>query len=1511
MKLPEAGMKIHIDADGKQYYILSKAGTYTGVMFGDIDGKLLKTDKITVKKNNYTMDTNIYWYLSDLVGKKDGSVSCFINYKSILREDLGKYPPVEGDLEFGRNDVYLNRVGSHQLFDYVGGDKDKVTVAQVFEFDKNVVIANAALKNEELSKHKDIIRGQSVTYKLELHNTSEEYSMDITGAYDMLPQTYGRFEWSKDNVSMKAISSLPEGNTTADVWRISDKNRAGEETGRYYIYWNDSETDETAAKIKLKPNESLYIYVTLTFPLDQAVWSEYENDTFDNGNKLINSFYVGDRQASVEHQIKASGEGMLQKGVYGVYRRNEGTSNDIQVVNSGDRNTYKNQALDYDVVSYYVTIYNSGNARLYLTDITDVLPKGFEYNAMFAVSDYGTGLDCYSGGDYYSSNFYKRANGKFTNYSKYLRTFPYAEGDKQDKNNLLAYVEDGDRKIQYMQAYIKEETISTTNADGEVSQKLKFSVLQKHPDATPSNTPDTYTTGNIKYDEERGLCYLEKGQALVFGYQAKILRADQTDDLANNRIAMQYYDYNDAGGFRLSHNVDVDANYADYLDSVNDGSSYLTNDLEASTGGFDGPYGGDWLTSDVALNRGRIIPGIEKTLSAVMNDKGETKPVSNGALIASSDIAVWTVTMTNDGTNSIDGYTISDEMQAPYYFTGDISYYLENGRKTKFSPTYNPRNTDSSYNNNRPTWKDTNPDALMMDVKFVDAAGNEIEKSIKELGKENVWVKFKTGEQTAQNVYELTEHTVALGEECTFTSVWAGSHDTSWNVAKQEFTVLFDVNEKGNCTLDITVRDHLPSLCIPVSGKAVLTVRTKKPASLLAYDSYVNTANLAPDQYYEADAVSKGAVIRDENDNPVSVESTSMLTLSGAYATISWKDITDNSDPTNTASSLDTSDNYIVLKWDETKEPPYSDFTYSLNVQNKCDNPLYKMVVIDNLPDKGDFAAYSSGTIARNSQFEVSLTGTDVFTVSDGENMLQRVDEPSETGELVYTAEFSVGVEFTDDDWSGKDTAQWMSFDEVNEKLASGELNMSDIRSYRIIVSGDADHGITMGGTLKVTANARISGENVKPNEIAWNNFGYKYYVSLGENKNFALSASSLNVGVKTATIPKLKKELRSPTGAYVSAERLQLGAEFIVYENKDEAQIQYKDDQDLLKKLDEGGYKFTSIKLTPDQLFDSDGDGQVVSLTDCKIFKAVKDDDGVYSFVESDEEDSTWRWIEDSKYTFVEINIPEEIVFATMNSSQKNGCTITYKPTGSYTVFCINNYNDYAMTLRKTDLETRSALSGASFARYGVLTEVPANEADERMKQLWSVNVDKYIEASQMLNEVDEKHLALSAPNAERLKAAKDKSFAEFMDVNGVLAKITDMNDAGNDFCQFYTFDNGDGTLNIYYFIDYNVTDEKGCISYIGISDDSLAFREIAAPQSYRLSYSMIVANRTAGCGETQYIDIADLRITELPMTGGSGTLIVVCTGVFLMLSSSVSIIIRAVRRRKTFSTHADINNI
>lgn len=1511
VKLPEAGLKIHTDADGNKYYILSNEGTYTGVMFGDMDGKLLKTDKITVKKNNYTMDTNIYWYLSDLVGKEGGYVSYFIDYKSILGEDFGKYQAIEGDLVFGSNYVYLNRRSSHSLYDYVGGDKDKVTVAQVFEFDKNVVIANAALENEELSKQQDISRGQSVTYKLELHNTSEEYSMDITGAYDMLPQTYGNFAWSKDNVSMKAISSLPEGNTTADVWRISDKNRDGEVTGRYYIYWNDSETDETAANIKLKPNESLYIYVTLKFPSDTAVWSGYENDTFDAGNKLINSFYVGERKASAEHQIKASGEGMLQKGVYGVYRYNQGTDKNFSIVNSGDRNVYKNQALDYDVAAYYVTIYNSGNARLYLTDITDVLPKGFSYHNMFAVSDYGSGINSPSNANnfYYYGNCYLRPNAGYgaswmPNCYSCLRTFPYAEGDKLDKNNLLAYVEDGDREIQYMQAYITEKTFSTTNADGEVQQKLKFSVLKDHPSKTTSNA-SSYTTGNIAYDEERGLCYLEKGQALVFGYNAKILRADQTDDLANNRIAMQYYDYNDAGGFRLSNNVDVDANYANYLDSVNDGSSYLTNDFEASTGGFDGPYGGDWLTSDVALNRGQIIPGVEKTLSAVMDDKGESKPVSNGALISPSDTAVWTVTMTNDGTNSIDGYTISDEMQAPYYFTGDISYYLENGRKTKFSSTYNPRGSS-----NQPTWNTTNPDALMMDVKFVDADGNEIEDSIENLGKQNVWVKFKTGEQTAQNVYELKEHTVALGEECTFTSVWAGTSasyldaDNFWGSAKQEFTVRFDVNEKGNCTLDITVRDHLPSLCIPVSGKAVLTVRTKKPASLLAYDSYVNTANLTPDQHYEADAVSKGAVIRDENDNPVSVESSSMLTLSGAYATISWKDITDNSDPTNTASSLDTSDNYIVLKWDETKEPPYSDFTYSLNVQNRCNKPLYKMVVIDNLPDKGDFAAYSSGTVARNSQFEVSLTGTDVFTVGDGENTLQRVDKPSETGELAYTVEFSAGVEFTDDDWSGNETAQWMSFEETNEKLAAGELSMRDIRSYRIIVSGDADHGITEGGTLKITANARISGESVKPNEIAWNNFGYKYYVNVSGNNNFALSASSLNVGVKTATIPKLKKELCSPTGAEVSAERLEFGAEFIVYENKDDVQIQYKDDQDLLKKLDEGGYKFTSIKLTPDQLFDSDGEGSVVSLTDCKIFKAVKDENGVYSCVESEGEDSVWKWTEDSKYTFVEVNIPEAMVFATMNSSQKNGCTITYKPTGSYTVFCINNYNDYAMTLRKTDSETRSVLSGAVFARYGVLTDVPANEADKRMEKLWSVNVDKYIEASQMVNEEDEKRLTLSAPNAERLKAAKDEGFAEFMDVNGVLAEITDMNDAGNDLCQFYTFDNGDGTLNIYYFMDYNVTDEKGSINYIGISDDLLAFREIDAPQGYRLNYSMIAVNRTADCGETQYLDIDDLRVAELPMTGGNGTLIIVCTGVFLMLSASVSIIIRAVKRRKSFSS-------
>ena len=155
------------------------------------------------------------------------------------------------------------------------------------------------------------------------------------------------------------------------------------------------------------------------------------------------------------------------------------------------------------------------------------------------------------------------------------------------------------------------------------------------------------------------------------------------------------------------------------------------------------------------------------------------------------------------------------------------------------------------------------------------------------------------------------------------------------------------------------------------------------------------------------------------------------------------------------------------------------------------------------------------------------------------------IKDPTDLSQLGYNVEFTTATEFTDDDWSGNEgSVKWYTEEQVLN--GTDGITLDDIRSFRVIISGG--NGISPGETVNINVPGKIDGTPTAY-LIAWNNFGYKYYA---ENDNSSedkvLTASTLNVGIRTAAVPKIKKVLNSNSGTPISAKEYNLKATFLVY---------------------------------------------------------------------------------------------------------------------------------------------------------------------------------------------------------------------------------------------------------------------------------------------------------------------------------------------------------------------------
>ena len=636
----EGDAEVYKSVDGNNYYLLTKEGIYENVSFGRIydstsmanvtypdglDHNTLIADKIVVKNTEKGLQTTIYWYIEKI---NEINTSRYQYYPerchgiNLIYEVLNTSKYSNAYDNYYSTTAYLGDYQGHRLVDSFGG----VSI----DIDKNIV---SSVGDEETeSKSSSVGAGDSVTYRLTIESTTD-YVATTTGSEmgDVLPLSIPDYRWSKDNVDISYSGFESVSDKSEEAWSITD---AAGSTNQQTIKWDDDFT--------IRYNEPAYIWVTLTFPADTQ-WEQYVNAY--GSTVLTNTFRVDgptNLSEAVSHVLKLDTEVVLQKGVYatGSMSGNSGDYyNESRLninTNVDSRYQYPNSTSDKAFVAYYVVLYNDGDSNLYLTDMTDIMPEGFEFRGL-ATSRRTTSSSLT--GRLYARTIVAPVVGDAHN------------GTPNSSELLFANITDNNGSDV---TYKVTQITSTINDDGTVT--ISF----------PHN--DFYS-GDISYDDTIGMSYLKPGEAIQFAYVCATGDYDETLDVSCNSIAMPIYN-------RSEGNISVgDSDITVYDNGVdaNDGDCSLINSNEAVAKGFtDTADDTQWVTSSVNVYRGGIKPGITKSLTSSESVTGIT---TNAPVVVNyNDELRWDIKAHNDGTNALVNYTITDKLPYPYMFTGDVTY---------------------------------------------------------------------------------------------------------------------------------------------------------------------------------------------------------------------------------------------------------------------------------------------------------------------------------------------------------------------------------------------------------------------------------------------------------------------------------------------------------------------------------------------------------------------------------------------------------------------------------------------------------------------------------------------------------------------------------------------------------------------------------------------------------------------------------------------------------------------
>lgn len=745
--------------------------------------------------------------------------------------------------------------------------------------------------------------GESVNYRLTLSNPND-FLITITGdnILDNLPTNGELFSWEKD-INVSLTWQEMEGVTAENVDNWSIEKDSGSYIGQYNIKWASD------TSITIQPDKNFYMYVKLDFPSDSTIWKSY--CSYMKGDKVYNTFKVYDYPDSVSHSLKGKGEVLFQKGVYSTLRYS--ISNQwIRCVETSSRVYYNNRDYTNRAIMYYVVLYNNGDNRLYLTDMQDKLPEGFTYLTLNSNNS--------SSVNQYASNSMITSNGT----SNFLVDI---------KNSSL-----DDMK------FLSVNVNCEQNSDGTLS--FKFSKIEQ------GNTA-------VKYDEIKDKLYLERGEAIAFSYICDIGLTEDSFDRAVNTIAMNYYDYLNAGVSAVSEeDITVNGKLNDKHIDQNDGTRIVEDAENVSTRyGFSGS--GKWLISDVAVSRGGIIPGITNYTDSYVDTNGNVIQYVNDAPPQAT--VNWSVKMHNSGFRSITDYTVIDTLPVRYSLTGSLNLNI--------------------YDNTQST-------AIKSFENFITV--------LSERTTDDDSIKIKTNQGS-------TEYSLPLdGTEITIPIV-----DGNKNAIY--ISISITTNDNGQEVLSIHFADK--GFSIPEDGGYVeLSLSGVNVTGQIVNTVYTNTAVLVPNKQIFS-STTQGSLVYDNNGEAlIGTTNNSPLNISFGTLTSALKEVFEINNTSNKTDS-NQSKNYITLS------DKNSEFRYVLSVENETNSTMKKLVLIDTLPKLNDTSPFDS-TAPRGSEFAVHLSENPNFeikiTYSNGTTKI--------LGSSEYEIGFKTDTSLTSSDWQGTST---------------------------------------------------------------------------------------------------------------------------------------------------------------------------------------------------------------------------------------------------------------------------------------------------------------------------------------------------------------------------------------------------------------------------------------------------------------------------------------------------------
>lgn len=321
---------------------------------------------------------------------------------------------------------------------------------------------------------------------------------------------------------------------------------------------------------------------------------------------------------------------------------------------------------------------------------------------------------------------------------------------------------------------------------------------------------------------------------------------------------------------------------------------------------------------------------------------------------------------------------------------------------------------------------------------------------------------------------------------------------------------------------------------IPAGDYAEITVVTEYNSAGFQ-GQLANEAFFEPQEECNYNGVQRGQLEKNsEGDKYIGVSSGDYVNMYGDGATISYKQVSEDDNPSNTAFGYNASsgNNYIMISDKEDL------IRYTASVTNVSKSSLYAFTMVDTLPAPKDTGVVNEND-RRGSKFHINLAKEPSFTIT-----LAGKDNNGNAKEIAldsndYILEYSDKTEFSLNDWEGKTDNAWTRSQPENAKSFRVILNQKEVGAKLKDVTGNTNAIVLPSNWSIKVSFLCVAGEDASPGDIAWNSFGYRYaYLNDLSAPSSFLTSEPPKVGVKIPAQPVIKKVVEDTNGNALEADK-------------------------------------------------------------------------------------------------------------------------------------------------------------------------------------------------------------------------------------------------------------------------------------------------------------------------------------------------------------------------------------